>query len=58
MKTTRAFYVGMVAAGIAVFLAGGQARLSAQPATDPAVRIGAKDGQLTFQRKPGKATEK
>ena len=43
MRTTRGFSSGMVAAGIALFLAAGQASLSAQQVTDPAIRIGDKD---------------
>ena len=40
---TRGFALGMVAVCIALFLAAGQARLSAQQVTDPAIRIGARD---------------
>src|SRR5437870_4023315 len=40
---TRGFALGMVAVCIALFLAAGQARLSAQQVTDPAIRIGAHD---------------
>jgi len=40
MKTTRVLYVVTAAAGMAVLLAAGQARLSAQQNTDPAIRIG------------------
>jgi len=43
MKTTRVLYVGIAAAGVAVLLAAGQARLSAQQHTDPAIRIGGDD---------------
>ena len=44
MSTTRGLDLVMVAAvGIAVLLAASQARLSAQPTTDPAIRIGAGD---------------
>ena len=43
MKTRKGLYAGMVAVGIAVFLAGGQARSSAQQNTDPAIRVGNKD---------------
>ena len=43
MRTPGVWYSGMVALGIAVLLAGSQTRLSAQPATDPAIRIGAND---------------
>src|SRR2546425_4678307 len=43
MRTTRGFSSGMVAIGIALFLAAGQAPLSAQQVTDPAIRIGDKD---------------
>src|SRR6266704_954059 len=44
MRTTRRLDLGMVAVGIAVLLAASQARLSAQPTNDPAIRIG--DGDL------------
>src|SRR5437879_1507095 len=40
---TRGFALGMVAVCIALFWAAGQARLSAQQVTDPAIRIGARD---------------
>src|SRR2546426_208969 len=43
MRTTRRLALGMVAVGIAVLLAASQARLSAQPTNDPAIRIGAGD---------------
>lgn len=43
MRTTRGLYVGMLAIGIAVLLAGLAARLSAQQSTDPAIRIGDRD---------------
>src|SRR6266571_7395550 len=43
MRTTRRLDLGMVAVGIAVLLAASQARLSAQPTNDPAIRIGAGD---------------
>jgi hypothetical protein len=43
MKTTRALNVVTIAAGVAALLAAGQARLSAQQATDPAIRIGGDD---------------
>src|SRR5437764_2571689 len=42
MKTTRAWYLGLIASGVVVLLASGQARLSAQSA-DPAIRIGGRD---------------
>ena len=42
MKPTRGFYLSAVALGIAVLLAS-PARLSAQRATDPAIRIGDSD---------------
>src|SRR2546422_11779042 len=42
MKTTRAWCLGLIASGIVVLLASGQARLSAQGA-DPAIRIGDRD---------------
>src|SRR5437870_13274960 len=42
MKTTRGWYLGLVASGVVVLLASGQARLSAQSA-DPAIRIGGRD---------------
>jgi hypothetical protein len=43
MKTTQALYVATIAAGVAALLAVGQARLSAQQSTDPAIRIGGED---------------
>ena len=44
MSTTRGLDLAMVAVvGIALLLAASQARLSAQPTTDPAIRIGAGD---------------
>src|SRR6266542_3803269 len=44
MRTTRGLDLAMVAVvGIALLLAASQARLSAQPTTDPAIRIGAGD---------------
>ena len=43
MRTTRGLDLGMVALGIAVLLTASQARLSAQPTSDPAIRIGAGD---------------
>ena len=43
MKATRIVYVVMVAAGVAGLLAVGQARLSAQQNSDPAIRIGGDD---------------
>ena len=43
MKNTRALYVVTIAAGVAALLAAGQARLSAQQNTDPAIRIGGDD---------------
>jgi hypothetical protein len=43
MKTPRVLYAGIIATGVAAFLAVGQARLSAQQATDPAIRIGGDD---------------
>jgi hypothetical protein len=43
MKTPRAISLGVVALGIAVFLAAGHPRLSAQQSADPAIRIGDKD---------------
>jgi len=42
MKTTRGWYLGLIASGVVVLLASGQARLSAQSA-DPAIRIGGRD---------------
>src|SRR3984893_16358362 len=42
MKTTRAWYLGLIASSAVVLLASGQARLSAQSA-DPAIRIGGRD---------------
>src|SRR6266571_2491712 len=42
MKTTRGWYLGLMASGVVVLLASGQARLSAQSA-DPAIRIGGRD---------------
>src|SRR5256712_9883741 len=42
MKTTGAWYLGLIASGVVVLLASGQARLSAQSA-DPAIRIGGRD---------------
>ena len=42
MKTTRRWYLGLIASAVVVLLASGQARLSAQSA-DPAIRIGARD---------------
>ncbi len=43
MKTTRALSVGMVTVGVVGLLVAGQARLGAQPGTDPAIRIGPGD---------------
>ncbi len=43
MRTTRVLYSGMVTAGIAVLLAAGQARLSAQQNPGAAIRIGDTD---------------
>src|SRR5438034_8902117 len=44
MRTTRGLDLAMVAmVGIALLVAASQARLSAQPPTDPAIRIGAGD---------------
>src|SRR5438552_6874273 len=43
MKTTRGWYFGMVALGIAVLLTVAPARLQAQQSTDPAIRIGDND---------------
>ncbi|MDO8475766.1 MAG: carboxypeptidase regulatory-like domain-containing protein [Candidatus Rokubacteria bacterium] len=43
MKTTKALYVVTIAAAVAALLAAGQARLSAQQNTDPAIRIGGDD---------------
>jgi hypothetical protein len=43
MRTTQGWYIGMVAVGIVLFLAGRPARLQAQPDTDPAIRIGDND---------------
>jgi hypothetical protein len=40
MKTTPATYLGILAVGIAVLVTVGQARLDAQPITEPAIRIG------------------
>jgi len=42
MKTTRGWYLGLIASAVVVLLASGQARLSAQSA-DPAIRIGGRD---------------
>ncbi len=42
MKTTRGWHLGLIASGVVVLLASGQARLSAQSA-DPAIRIGGRD---------------
>src|SRR5438552_428827 len=42
MKTTRRWYLGLIASAVVVLLASGQARLSAQSA-DPAIRIGGRD---------------
>src|SRR5438876_725251 len=42
MKTTRGWYLGLIASGVVVLLASGQARLNAQSA-DPAIRIGGRD---------------
>ncbi len=42
MKTTSGWYLGLIASGVVVLLASGQARLSAQSA-DPAIRIGGRD---------------
>jgi hypothetical protein len=42
MRTTRAWYLGLIASSVVVLLASGQARLSAQGA-DPAIRIGGRD---------------
>src|SRR2546427_7895013 len=43
MRTTRVLSVGVVAVGIAVLSAASQARLSAQPSADPAIRVGDND---------------
>ena len=43
MRTTSKVYAGMVAGGIAVLLAALPVRMSAQPGTDPAIRIGPND---------------
>src|SRR3979490_3336591 len=43
MRMTRDLYVVVMAAGIAVLLIAGQARLSAQQSAGPPVRIGAAD---------------
>ena len=43
MKATRALHVVTIAAGVAGLLAVGQARLSAQQSTDPAIQIGVDD---------------
>src|SRR5215813_2408518 len=43
MKATSALYVVTIAAGVAAILAVAQARLGAQPMTDPAIRIGNED---------------
>src|SRR5713101_6844963 len=53
MKSTRAWYLGLIASSIMVLLASGQARLSAQSA-DPAIRIGDKDlgGTVTSSKGP------
>jgi hypothetical protein len=54
MRTTRGFYTGMVAVGIAVLLTTSLARLSAQQNTDPAIRIGDSDlgGMVTSAHGP------
>jgi hypothetical protein len=54
MRTTRGFYTGMVAVGIAVLLTASLARLSAQQNTDPAIRIGDSDlgGMVTSAHGP------
>jgi hypothetical protein len=54
MRTTGVLYSGVAAVGIAALLAAGQARLSAQPATDPAIRIGSSDlgGVVTSRNGP------
>ena len=43
MKTPGLLSSAVVAVGIAVLVAAGQARLSAQQSTDPAIRVGAND---------------
>src|SRR5438552_7660986 len=43
MRMSRASYVGIVAVAIAVLLTASQLRSTAQPTTDPAIRIGASD---------------
>ena len=43
MKTSRASWVGMIVAGVAVLLAAGQSRLGAQQQSDPAIRISSND---------------
>jgi hypothetical protein len=43
MKTSRASWVGLIVAGVAVLLAAGQSRLGAQQQSDPAIRISSND---------------
>src|SRR5437870_5733607 len=43
MSTIRAAHTGIVVVGIAMLFVAGQARLAAQPSTDPAIRIGDAD---------------
>src|SRR5712691_7078199 len=54
MRTTRGLNFGMAVLVSAVLLGAGQTRLSAQPTTDPAIRIGANDlgGVVTSVKGP------
>src|SRR5438132_8672874 len=54
MRMARASYVGIVAVAIAVLLTASQLRSTAQPTTDPAIRIGASDlgGTVTSANGP------
>src|SRR3989442_2032184 len=54
MRMARASYVGIVAVAMAVLLTASQLRSTAQPTTDPAIRIGASDlgGTVTSANGP------